>query len=275
MATVLAYGTDKQGYFDLFMASCKRYHIEPVILGWGERWIGFGKKVMEIREYLRNLPGDEIVISVDPFDVIFLSGLEEIEEKFLKLSTPFLCGALKLNRFNRNIYSFEFNRTKRTIPETPSGFNHLNSGTWISRAGYAIGLIDTLTDRYQMTEVTMDQQLLTGIYVKDRSIVDIDWKCEIFHNILFTDFITRRPDLNDIVFNETRIKNRTTGTKPCILHASGNSRMKDIARRLGYDETASTPHKAQLSYIRKAFFHIGNLLKYLFGGNGKQEPRPR
>jgi hypothetical protein len=269
MATVLAFGTDKQGYFDLFMESCRRYQIEPVILGWGDRWIGFGKKVMEIRDYLRNLPGDEIVISVDPFDVIFLSGLEEIEEKFKKLSTPFLCGALKLNKFNRSVYSFEFNRTKRTIPRTPSGFDHLNSGTWISRAGYAIGLIDTLTDRYQMTEVTMDQQLLTGIYVKDRSVVDIDWKCEIFHNILFRDFITRYPDLNDIVFNETRIKNRTTGTSPCILHASGNSRMKYIARRLGYDEIASTPYRAQLNYTRKAFFHMGNLLKYLFGGDGR------
>jgi len=207
--------------------------------------------------------------------VIFLSGLEEIEEKFLKLSSPFLCGALKLNRFNRSVYSFEFNRTKRMIPETPSGFNHLNSGTWISRAGYAIRLIDTLTGRYSMTEVSMDQQLLTGIYVRDSSLVNIDWKCEIFHNILFTDFITRRPDLTDIHFNETRIRNRTTGTTPCILHASGNSRMKEIARRLGYDETASTPYRAQLSYTRKAFFHIGNLLKYLFGGNGKQGSRPR
>jgi hypothetical protein len=269
MATVIAFGTSNQGYFDLFMESCHRYHIDPVILGWGEKWIGFGKKMMEIQQYVMKLPEDEIVISVDPFDVIFLSGLNEIEEKFVRIGTPFLCGALRLNRFNRTIYSFEFNRTKRLIPETATGFNHLNSGTWIARAGTAGILIEDLIQKHHMTELSMEQQLLTGIYVKGNKIVDIDWKCEIFHTILFRDFITRRPDLSDLMFNETRIKNGITGTIPCILHASGNSRMREIAARLGYSHAVSTPSMAQLNYTRKAFFHIGNLLKYLFGGNGR------
>ena len=41
---VISYGTNKQAYFDLFMESCNRHSIEPVLLGWGEPWIGFGKK---------------------------------------------------------------------------------------------------------------------------------------------------------------------------------------------------------------------------------------
>jgi hypothetical protein len=269
MATVVAFGTSNQGYFDLFMESCHRYHIEPVILGWGEKWVGFGRKMMEIQQYVTKLPEEEIVISVDPFDVIFLSGLDEIEEKYVRNGTPFLCGALRLNRFNQTIYSFEFNRTRKLIPETATGFNHLNSGTWIARAGTAASLIEDLIRKHQMTEVSMEQQLLTGIYVKGSKIVDIDWKCDIFHNILFRDFLTRRPDLSGLVFNETRIKNKVTGTIPCILHASGNSRMREIATRLGYSQIVSTPSKPRLNYIRKAFFHIGNLLKYLFGGNGR------
>ena len=269
MATVVAFGTSNQGYFDLFMESCHRYHIDPVILGWGEKWVGFGKKMMDIHQYIMKLPEDEIVISVDPFDVIFLTGLDEIEEKYVSLDTSFLCGALKLNRFNTSIYSFEFNRTKKLIPETATGFNHLNSGTWIARAGTAVSLIKDLIEKHHMTEVSMEQQLLTGIYVKGSPIVNIDWNCEIFHNILFRDFITRRPDLSGLVFNETRIRNAVTGTTPCILHASGNSRMKEIAMRLGYSQTVATPSKAQLNYTRKAFYHIGNLLKYLFGGDGR------
>ena len=271
MATVIAYGTEKQAYYDLFLESCKRYQIEPVILGWGEKWIGFGKKVMEIRDYLKQLPDDQIVISVDPFDVIFLCGIEEIENKFTNLHIPFLCGALKLDSFNRRIYNFEFNRTHREIPHTPTGYNFLNSGTWISRAGYAIALIDELIEKHHMTETTMDQQLLTGMYIQDSTVVGIDWKCEIFHNILFKDFITRKPDLKDIVFDTTRIKNSATGTDPCILHASGNAKMRDVAMRLGYEKGISTPHHVQINYARKALFHIGRLLKYLFGGNGNKE----
>jgi len=271
MATVIAYGTDKQAYFDLFIESCNRFQIEPVILGWGEKWIGFGRKVMEIRDYIKKLPEDELVISVDPFDVIFLCGIEEIENKFNSLNVPFLCGALKLDAFNRSVYEFEFNRTSKMIPETPTGYNYLNSGTWIARAGDAIKIIDTLIEKYQMTEVSMDQQLLTGIYIKNSSMVGLDWKCEIFHNILFRDFVTRRPDLKDIVFNGSRIKNRATGSVPCILHASGNARMRNIAVRLGYEKSVATPYKVQLNYTRKVFFHTGTLVRYLLGSNGKSQ----
>ncbi|TFH24924.1 MAG: hypothetical protein E4H10_10000 [Bacteroidia bacterium] len=260
MATVIAYGTDKQGYYDLFIESCKRYQIEPVILGWGEKWIGFGKKMMAIRDYIKHLPGDEIVISVDPFDVIFLSNLEEIESKFRQMKSQFLCGALKLQAFNENVYNFEFNTTHKNVPKTPTNYNYLNTGTWISRADSAYRLIDDLVVNNHMTETSMDQQLLTGIYVFDKSIVDIDWKCEIFHNILFKDFITRRPDLTDIKFNETRLHNTATGSTPCVLHASGNTHMKAIALRLGYNEQTLIPVNDHLNYSRKAFFHIRQLL---------------
>lgn len=67
-----------------------------MILGWGDRWIGSGKKLISIFKFIQQLPGDEIILSVDPFDVIFLTGPEEIETKFQKLGLPFLCSALKL-----------------------------------------------------------------------------------------------------------------------------------------------------------------------------------
>jgi hypothetical protein len=261
MATVIAYGTDKQGYYDLFIESCKRNQIEPVILGWGEKWIGFGKKVMAIRDYIKNLPVDEIVISVDPFDVIFLSNLEEIESKFRQMTPEFICGALKLQAFNEKVYNLEFNRTQKNMPRTPTNYNYLNTGTWISSAGYACKLIDDLEKINHMTETTMDQQLLTSIYIADKSVVDIDWKCEIFHNILFKDFISRRPDLTDIKFIDTRIQNTATGSTPCVLHASGNTHMKAIALRLGYNKQTLIPVNDNLNYSRKAFFHIHQLLK--------------
>ena len=94
MSKVLVFATNKQACYDLFMESCRRYEIDPIVLGWGEKWIGFGKKMMKIRENISTNPDDEIIISVDPFDVIFLCGLEEIENKFKKLNVLFLCGAL-------------------------------------------------------------------------------------------------------------------------------------------------------------------------------------
>jgi hypothetical protein len=261
MSKVLAFATNRQAYYDLFIESCKRYKIDPVSLGWGEKWVGFGGKMMMIREYINDLPDDEVVISVDPFDVIFLCGLDEIENKFKELKVSFLCGALNLGFFNAAVYDYEFNKTNKKIPRKPTDYNFLNTGTWISRASYARFIIDELVENYNMIETSMDQQLLTGIYINNSYSIDIDWKCEIFHNLLFKDFITRRPDLKDLEFFDSRVVNTASDSKPCILHASGNARLDRVARNLGYDPKSIVPVKSNIYFAKKTFFHIGQLLK--------------
>ena len=256
MSTVIAYGTDKQAYFDLFIESCHRHNIDPVILGWGDQWIGSGKKVISIYEFIQTLPSDETIISVDPFDVIFLSGLDEIESKFCNMKIPFLCGALKLGRFFGNVYNLEFNRTKKPTPRTPTSYDFLNAGTWISKADYACRLFKKLIVNNSLADTDIDQRLFTGIYIRNRSIMNIDWGCKIFHNLLFKDFITRRPDLKDLNFNNTRILNTVTGSSPCILHASGNTKMREIALALGYDQSLTLPQQDTLGYSKKAFFQV-------------------
>lgn len=261
MPKVIAFGTEKQAYFDLFIESCERHSIEPVILGWNEKWIGYGKRLIAIRDYIKNLPEKEIVIVVDPYDVIFLSGLDEIEYKFNKLSCAFLCGALKLGKLTGAIYNYEFNISGKKLPQTPTNYNFVNTGTWISRAGFAQYLIDELVDKFHMTDISLDQQLLTYIYIHKLYNVDIDWKCEIFHNLLFKDFITRRADLKDLKFNDDRVTNIASGLKPCMLHASGNTRMKEIGLRLGYDKKMLVPENHIVNITKKTFFHVGQIFK--------------
>jgi hypothetical protein len=263
MATVIAYGTNKQAYFDLFLASCRRHGISPVMLGWGKKWIGFGNKTTETRDSIRGLPDDEIVISVDPFDVVFLCGLDEIEEKFRRASAPFLCGALKLGPLLRRVYRREFNRGKMQLPHNSTGYDYLNSGTWISTAGYARWLIDRLERDFHMGPTDMDQEILTGIYGRDRSVVDLDWRCEIFHNLLFKNFITRSADLKDLEFADGRVTNVATGTRPCILHASGNAKMELIAARLGFPAEDAVPTENNKNYFKKALFHLVKLLRLM------------
>jgi hypothetical protein len=231
------------------------------MLGWGKKWIGFGNKTTETRDYLGGLHDDEVVISVDPFDVVFLCGLAEIEEKFRRASAPFLCGALRLGPLLRRVYDREFNRGKVRIPRNPTGYDYLNSGTWISTAGYARRLIDRLEHEFGMGPTDMDQEILTGIYGRDRSVVDLDWRCEIFHNLLFKNFITRSADLKDLEFVEGRVKNIATGTRPCILHASGNAKMERIAALLGFPAKAAVPTENNKNYAKKALFHIVQLLR--------------
>jgi hypothetical protein len=261
MPKVIAFGTDKHAYYDLFIESCERNSIEPVILGWNEKWIGYGKKLVAIRDYIKNLPEKEIVIIVDPFDVVFLSGLDEIEYKFNKLPCAFLCGALNLGKLTGSIYNYEFNKSGKKLPITPTNYNFLNTGTWISRAGFAQYLIDELVDKFHMKDTSMDQQLLTYVYVQKLYNLDIDWKCEIFHNLMFKDFITRRADLKDLKFTGGRVINTASGSKPSIIHASGHTNMRELGLKLEYEERFLEPETNPLSFTKQAFFHIGQILR--------------
>lgn len=262
MLTVIAYATEKQAYFDLFMESCQRYGIDPVILGWGDRWVGSGEKLISICKFLRKQAKDEIILSVDPFDVIFLAGPGEIEAKFRNLNIPFLCGALKLRAFNARVYDHEFNRTPLPTPETATGYNFLNAGTWISTAGYACRLLEQEIEEGRIAPSDIDQKVLTALYIGDRSKLDIDWKGELFHNLLFSNFITRKPDLSDLGFREGRIRNELTGSWPCLIHASGNTHMSCFVKALDYKASLSMPEKDVLNYTRKVYFHLGKILKY-------------
>lgn len=260
MAVLVAYGTNKQAYFDLFMASCERHRVVPHLLGWGTPWIGFGHKTTQTREFIRDLPEDEVVVSVDPFDVVLLGGLDEIEAKFRRAGAPFLCGALRLGPFLRRVYEREFNHSGKSVPRNPTGYDYLNSGTWISTAGYARRLIDRLVSEHAMKATDMDQEILTSIYAHQRAVVDIDWRCDIFHNLLFKNFITRAPSLKDLKFENGRVRNVATGTEPSILHASGNALMEGIAERLGYPAEVARPTANARNYVKKAIFHVLQLV---------------
>jgi hypothetical protein len=242
------------------MASCERHRVVPHILGWGKPWVGFGHKTTETRAFIRDLPADEVVVSVDPFDVVLLAGLDEIEAKFRRTGAPFVCGALKLGPLLRLVYEREFNFSGQRVPHNPTGYDYLNSGTWISTVGYARRLIDRLVRDFQMKPTDMDQEILTSVYVHRRAEVDIDWRCDIFHNLLFNNFITRTPDLKDLEFDNGRVRNVATGTQPCILHASGNALMEGIAKRLGYSSEVARPTANGKNYFKKALFHFLQLL---------------
>ena len=110
-----------------------------------------------------------------------------------------------------------------------------------------------------MTPVTMDQEIFTALYITDKEEIQIDWKCEIFHNLLFSNPITRKPDMTDVQFTGSRIFNTSTKTYPSLIHASGNALMDEIAVSLGYDGRTIKPVENNLNFFKKALFHIVQL----------------
>jgi hypothetical protein len=202
---------------------------------------------------------------VDPFDVVFLTDLEELAKRYRPYHGKLVCGSLKLGRGLAAVYNTEFNKSGQALPHTEFGYDYLNSGTWMANAACARSVIDRLVAQERMTDQDMDQERLTSMYVRGDAEVALDCRCDLFHNLLFRDFLTRRPNLTDLEFERGRVFNRATGTWPCLLHASGNARMESIARALGYPVEVSRPAQSQKNFTRKAIFHTQQLALRLVG----------
>ncbi|MCB8977579.1 MAG: hypothetical protein H6657_09180 [Ardenticatenaceae bacterium] len=70
---VITVATHSQGYFPLLADTCRNNNIELVVLGWGERWKGFGWKLGLLKKHFESVSSNEIVLVLDGFDTILVS----------------------------------------------------------------------------------------------------------------------------------------------------------------------------------------------------------
>ena len=70
--------------------------------------------------------------------MIFLCGLDEIEEKFRNSGAKILLGAMKLGKVMQKVYDAEFNTSGKPTPGTPHGYDYLNSAHILRQPGFLL-----------------------------------------------------------------------------------------------------------------------------------------
>ena len=75
------------GYYNILTKSCKKYNVQLVVLGLGQKWEGFTMRFKLWLDYLNKLNNNEIVMINDAYDVIILQDSKIIRNKFLKFNT--------------------------------------------------------------------------------------------------------------------------------------------------------------------------------------------
>ena len=236
------------------MASCQRFGVEPIRLGWEQPWVGFGRKTLDIRRAIDDLPDDALVLSVDPFDVVFLTDLDELAARYQPYHGKYVCGSLKLGRGLAAVYNTEFNKSGQRVPHTEFGYDHLNTGTWMANAACARSVIDRLVEQEKMTDKDMDQERMTKMYIRGDAEVALDWRCDLFHNLLGLSDPQAKPDRPRVrerwFFDHTppRGPGRACST-PRATRA-----WKAYARALDYPAEVSRPAQSQKNFTRKATF---------------------
>lgn len=237
---IITVGTDESRMWALNQ-SAAQYGIKVHNLGkgldWNDPMEGYAgmPKISAVREFVKDIPPDDVVLFMDAYDTVFVDDAQTILERFKGFNVDILFGAEEHHWPDHNIkYQFP------ELPDTP--YQYLNSGLYI---GYAGPLFDFLSSKANIPDMGDDQLFCQIRYLHEsRGLkVAMDTEAYIFQN----------HDEEVVIVND-QITNYRTNCCGCIYHGNGGNEAKNkfnnIVAELGYAEEIKqpTPYLMTLSY---------------------------
>lgn len=226
---VFTVATSETDGFLRYQRSAIEYGIKPIVLGLGEDWKGGdniryrpggGWKVNLLKNALEAYKDDtnRIVLFTDGYDVMFLSDLSAIIDKFKKTEARILFGAESSCWPDTGLESL--------YPTVESGKRFLNSGLYI---GY-VPEIYTLLTYAPLKDEGDDQLYFTHAYVDDKLRNQLNFKLdsnsEIFQNLNGALSEVELYQENEKEHTEFKLKNVVSHTQPLVIHGNGFSKTK-------------------------------------------------
>ena len=244
--------TDNQGYFPYLLESCRRHGIVLDVLGWGQKWRGYNWRIELGLDYLKSVQETEIVCFLDAYDVILCASAHDIAKRFLQMCDTYDAKIITgfenpMNPVTKGLAKYVFGTCKDKM---------LNAGTYIGNAAHLTKLFNTmryLTKNPQDNDQTVMTRACSmypkGIYVDDKSEL----------------FLTLNSSFRevDVPIEDNKIV-LESGSRPCVLHANGNTRIDRVLRKLGYNvpsEFVQYMNRYQrIALIDKAKHYIKNFV---------------
>ncbi len=191
----------------VFLKSCEKFGVEPHLYGVGRTFPGYRAMKLDMQlEWLKAYNGDAThVLYTDSWDAFFCAPFEEILLKYWGMGLPPILTAAYTGLAN--------------VPEPDKDYPHLFDELLAYRYPHVGGyiaeipaIIDAFERMLALPRQTGDDCFNWYDLWQQGWRPKIDSECHIFQ-------VT---DANCEVTNfGTRIKNRVTGSYPCILHLSG------------------------------------------------------
>ncbi len=211
---ILTVATDENEPLERFIHSCNNFGLRYKVLGLDYEWTGGnmsagpggGMKLNLLKEELKEYDSDDIIFFSDSYDVIFLSGENDIMKKYKNFESDVVFAGEKTCWPNKSM---------EPIFKDKGPYKYINSGGFIGKVGIIREIIDVdFEDSYD------DQYLIHSRYEKFINHIKIDTKCEIFQ--------TSCNDTDDleIIFDTNRLQNNLYHTFPCHYHGNGSSNVK-------------------------------------------------
>jgi len=188
--------------------SLNHFDLDYVIIQ--TEWKGFGTKIIETYNYLKHNKEDYThFIFVDAHDTFFLSGMDEIENKYKQLGSPNYL-------FSCEKACWPDSQLSELYPNCESDWKYLNSGAYMANIDKFIELVEKDMPEYHID----DQRYYTKIFLKSKEIA-LDYNCEIFQSYSFI-------SEDDYTYLPERCFNNKTLEMPVVFHGNGKTDLSKI-----------------------------------------------
>ncbi len=171
-------------------------------------WRGFGTKIIETYNYLKNNPEVTEFVFVDAYDVIALTSPDEF----------FLDAIIDLELLlsaEKNIWP-DINLIGE-YPTTHSDWKYVNSGLYYCKSEKFIRMVEENPIEYHDD----DQRYMTRIYLNERYVPALDTNCMFFQSYSFVSD-------DDYIIDNGRLFNAKNGTAPYFAHFNGKTEHNNL-----------------------------------------------
>ena len=264
---VFAVGTDKSKMSRL-IDSCTRYGVILNILGEGQEWhggnmaegAGGGQKINLLREAIKDLPEENVVLFLDGYDVFVGDIITTIVDRYLGFEKKVLFSAEK------HLWP---DSTLDGWPEAPTEYRYLNSGCFIGEVAEIKKIISE-----EILDSDDDQLYYQKKFLSGKYDIGLDYEAYIFQ--------THEPDIA-IVNNPFRqLLNLKTNCCPTVYHGNGGKVAKQTLNKI-YLKKFGLPFKSDntIEIVAPDMFMVPlfsreacNLLIEIAETHGNWEPLP-
>ena len=213
---VFAFATETNDGLKMLYESSLKYGVALDYVGLDKDWSGGnearldspggGQKVNILKNTIKDMVDDTLVIFTDGYDVLYNDSLNVILAKFQSFDTKVLFGA--------EVSCWPDENLKTEYPEVDSPLKYLNSGVII---GY-VGELKRITNE-DISDTDDDQLYYTKKYLSGEFDIKLDHNCEIIQNLSFFDQV----QINKL---NSKLENTLFNTTPCIIHGNGGIETK-------------------------------------------------
>ena len=253
---VVTVANKSDGYYEILKQSCIRNGCKLITLGFGEKWGGFVWKYKKLREFLKTIKSDDIVVFVDGFDVIMVDHIDIFMERYKKFNKSIVLSIVN----NPDIIKYFEKKVFNTIKYKGSEY-WICSGLYVGKVSDLVYMFDAMDIE---SDKTNDDQLLLTRFIIDNpkfanEKIALDTQMELFTN-------AARPKIKDWIIKDTHSKLKlkykdgqilNEFDKPTIfLHGPGSVNLKPYIEKLGYSDVPDIPtfSNARIGFYSKLFF---------------------